>query len=472
VSAVAERALSPGTGEVPPDVVAGIVALAGDEHARAALDAAARSCRCCAEPIRLRGRSATIDGASGEVLESFSSGEVPGGELWKACGTRRASRCASCAAIYQGDARQLVRAGLIGGKGMDASVATHPMVFATLTAPSFGAVHRRPKAGGPCQARGPRRCRHGRSRSCLVHHHEADPVLGAPLCPDCYDTEAAVLFNAHLSELWRRTTIYTRRQLARVSRMTGSELARLVRLSYVKVAELQRRGVVHLHVIVRLDGSDGDAPPAGLSASHLALALRVAAGQVRVPYPNGRGEARFGEQLDCTPLDATAPEKVRKVANYLAKYATKGSDDTGALDRRLRSLEDLALRDVAEHLRQMAAVAWRLAEEEGLAPLRLRAWAHTFGLRSHFLTKSRGYSTTFAALRAARQSHRRAERLGRAGLPMPDAAGLVVVAEWAYVGRGWPSRAERFLVAQRARETEAARRFAYEEDLLARGRPA
>lgn len=279
-----------------------------------------------------------------------------------------------------------------------------------------------------------------------------------------------MLFNAHLSELWRRTMIYTRRQLARLANMTASELGGLVRLSYVKVAELQRRGVVHLHVIVRLDGSDGDAPTAGLSVSQLALALRVAAGQVRVPYPNGRGEARFGEQLDCTLLDATAPEKVRKVANYLAKYATKGSDDTGALDRRLRSLEDLARREVPAHLRQMAAVAWRLAEEEGLAPLRLRAWAHTVGLRSHFLTKSRGYSTTFKALRAARQSHRRAERLGRAGLPMPDVGRLVVVGEWEYVGRGWPSRAERFLVAQRARDGEAARGFAYEEDLAAQGR--
>ena len=34
-----------------------------------------------------------------------------------------------------------------------------------------------------------------------------------PLCPDCYDYEGAVLFNAGVSELWRRTTIYALRAL-------------------------------------------------------------------------------------------------------------------------------------------------------------------------------------------------------------------------------------------------------------------
>jgi len=31
-------------------------------------------------------------------------------------------------------------------------------------------------------------------------------VIGQALCPDCYDYQGAVLFNAGLSELWRRTT--------------------------------------------------------------------------------------------------------------------------------------------------------------------------------------------------------------------------------------------------------------------------
>ena len=41
------------------------------------------------------------------------------------------------------DTYQLIRAGLAGGKGVPDSVAVHPCVFATFTAPSFGPVHTR-----------------------------------------------------------------------------------------------------------------------------------------------------------------------------------------------------------------------------------------------------------------------------------------------------------------------------------------
>ena len=58
-----------------------------------------------------------------------------------ACKTRRASRCPPCAEVYSADTYQLIRAGLSGGKGVPGSVATHPCVFTTLTAPSFGPVH-------------------------------------------------------------------------------------------------------------------------------------------------------------------------------------------------------------------------------------------------------------------------------------------------------------------------------------------
>ena len=67
----------------------------------------------------------------------------PGGVLHVACGNRREAVCPACSAIYKRDARQLVRAGLAGGKGVPESVAAHPCVFATLTAPSFGPVHAR-----------------------------------------------------------------------------------------------------------------------------------------------------------------------------------------------------------------------------------------------------------------------------------------------------------------------------------------
>ena len=85
-------------------------------------------------------------GRPGRLLKS----RFPDNVVLKACGSRSELRCPSCATLYRGDARHLVRAGLEGGKGMDESVAEHPAVFMTLTAPGFGAVHRETPTG-PCQ---------------------------------------------------------------------------------------------------------------------------------------------------------------------------------------------------------------------------------------------------------------------------------------------------------------------------------
>ncbi len=102
-----------------------------------------------AVPIRLRGF--VVSGRPGEQAVTFSSASLPDGVVLKACGSRSEIRCPSCAAIYRGDSRHLVRAGLEGGKGVDEVIALHPAVFLTLTAPSFGSVH---TASGvsPCHA--------------------------------------------------------------------------------------------------------------------------------------------------------------------------------------------------------------------------------------------------------------------------------------------------------------------------------
>ncbi|GAA0694074.1 hypothetical protein GCM10010193_55980 [Kitasatospora atroaurantiaca] len=72
-----------------------------------------------------------------------------------ACGNRRASRCTTCSRVYAADTFQLIRAGLSGGKDVPDTVRTHPRLFASLTAPSFGPAHNRPTdAGGivrPCR---------------------------------------------------------------------------------------------------------------------------------------------------------------------------------------------------------------------------------------------------------------------------------------------------------------------------------
>src|SRR4051795_5647776 len=116
-----------------------------------------RSNGYCRQPVRLKGRVDSIDSSTGEVVRSYSTEREPDGTLLKCCGNRREAVCPSCARTYRGDAFQVVAAGLLGGKGVPATVAQHPLLFVTLTAPSFGPVHtRRTQDGDPTRCR-PRR---------------------------------------------------------------------------------------------------------------------------------------------------------------------------------------------------------------------------------------------------------------------------------------------------------------------------
>jgi hypothetical protein len=92
----------------------------------------------CAHPVRLSGSALTYDAETGERIGSFDSGELPDGVLLKACGNRRASRCPPCAHVHKEDARHLVSAGLIGGKGVPESVSERTSLMVTLTGPGFG----------------------------------------------------------------------------------------------------------------------------------------------------------------------------------------------------------------------------------------------------------------------------------------------------------------------------------------------
>lgn len=97
----------------------------------------------CSRPVRLRGHVHHIDPATGEVLRTIDTANAPDGVIYTACGDRRASVCPACAETYRADTYQLIRTGLVGGKGVPDSVAAYPCVFATFTAPSFGPVHAR-----------------------------------------------------------------------------------------------------------------------------------------------------------------------------------------------------------------------------------------------------------------------------------------------------------------------------------------
>jgi hypothetical protein len=297
----------------------------------------------CVQPIRLKGSVYDIDTATGEVIRELHTEDLPDKAIYVSCGDRRESICPPCAATYRRDTYQLIRAGLAGGRGMPESVATHPAVFATFTAPSFGPVHTRTvNSNGKVARCRPRRnanfCTHGLRISCGQRHEEDDPLLGRPLCPDCYDFAAAVVWNAHAPELWRRTVIALRRHLDKIGRPSGAR----VNVSYAKVAEFQRRGQVHFHAIFRLDGIDPHHPERIIpphpifTADVLADAIRqvtAAAWFATVSHPlKEKGwDITWGAQIDPKPIQLTGDGELTesRVAGYLAKYATKSTEPPG-----------------------------------------------------------------------------------------------------------------------------------------------
>jgi hypothetical protein len=418
-----------------------------------------RAVRACRRPVRLSGRAIRIDEGGAHPRITFDTKTMPDGVLLKACGTRRETLCPPCASLYRGDAFALVASGLRGGKEVPESVAEHPAVLLTLTAPSFGPVHRI-RTDGTCHPGGPR-CAHGMALVCGRRHDEADDRLGQALCPDCYDYEGAVLFNAGVSELWRRTTIYALRALGSLLGMSAREAARSLRLSYVKVVEFQKRGSVHLHALVRADTRDdelGEAHP-GIDAEMVATALHIAARKVSAPMP-GSDDRRitWGQQVDVAIVTEEENGR-RRAAAYLAKYATKGSDEHGVLDHRLRSSVPRDDR-LPDHLRTLVETAWRLGEQEDTSKFRLQPWAHTCGFRGHFLTKSRRYSTTFGELRAERQRWRLAQRPPDAEEPGPDD---IELHEWTFEGSGYQSAGDVSLARNVEEELRAGRMLAREE---------
>ena len=415
----------------------------------------ARATGFCSHPVRLRGASTTIDARTGQVLADYRTSAEPDGTLLVACRNRRATRCPSCADTYRQDSFHLIAAGLRGGKGIPDAVATHPRVFLTLTAPSFGPVHTQ-RDGDVChRRRSTDRCPHGIRRGCWRRHRDNDPLLGQPLCPLCFDYDRAVLWNAVAPELWRRTTIALGRQLAQLADVRVRKLNDHVRLRFTKVIEYQARGAIHLHAVLRLDGPNPDAITAAAPAWTIELldeAIRRAVAQVTAPLPTRDVEvedrASWGGQVDVRPLPRIdeaeeSIKQVRSVAAYIAKYATKSTDALGALDRRLLRGEQIDDLDIDDHHRELVETAWQLGAEPHLRDLKVRRWAHTLGYRGHWATRSRRYSTTLTALRATRR-HWRSTTAGVA-VAADGKTTVVLVADWAYAGSGYRTPGDAWL---------------------------
>jgi hypothetical protein len=255
----------------------------------------------CARPIRLRGTALTVALASGLVVREFALDGTPLGAI-----------------------------------------------------PSFGAVHRAANSDDPrdrCYVRrGPVKCPHGRPWKCAARHGPGDPEVGEPLCPDCYDCVGHVAFNVLCSALFGNLVDTVYHRLAAVGGAGRTAVRGLLRVEYLRIAEYQARGVIHFHVIVRLDGpQDRQAPPAWATVEALADAVRSAAAtvSVAVPVSGALGQQLnqtfytrlYLDEIDGTPLMAAdeVTDSFRPLVdvhrNTIGTYPTTQSGGTVQIDR-------------------------------------------------------------------------------------------------------------------------------------------
>jgi len=329
-------------------------------------------------------------------------------------------------------------------------------------------------AGGKVARCRPRRtapdCPHGRRLSCGQRHRDTDACLGKPLCPDCYDYQATVVWNAHAPELWRRTTIAIRRRLDKLARLHGVR----VRLSYAKVAEFQARGVVHFHAIFRLDGTHAAdpariLPPSAITARQLAGIIGQAAmvtGFATVAHPaRPRGwDIIWGTQTDTRVITVTAAGEVSDtaVASYLAKYSTKSTEAVGAVSVRITSGNLRLYGSERSHQGRLIRAAWQTGRHPHDDFKALRRWAHMLGYRGHFATKSRRYSTTLRALRHARADWHRRRHLTQLRAQLEHTT-VAHVPDLAWAGRGWRTSGDALLALSSAARAREHRRIARQE---------
>ena len=258
-------------------------------------------------------------------------------------------------------------------------------------------------------------------------------------------------------------------------------------MQYAKVGEYQRRGIIHFHALIRLDGpktDQGFAPAPDLSADELADLVKEAVASVRFTTPLVDADHRprvlaFGAQVDARQVRPThRPDQpgeglnAEQVAGYLAKYATKAATDNAdqyGNTAHLRRIRETAAGPGRPGLGHTAATTDGTPEVMDAAPYaRLRKWSSMLGFRGHFSTKSRRYSITLGRLRRARKRWQTiAARSRETGTPIDlatleadlladdDTETTLVIGDWEYLGSGWANEGDAALAraaAARARE--------------------
>ena len=229
----------------------------------------------------------------------------------------------------------------------------------------------------------------------MAAHADDDPLVGEPLCADCYDYDHHVLWQWWAPELWRR---FHNHPAPGAGPPPGGGVVSAVRHHHPSVREGGRVASPGRDPLTRsrpprrsARSRRFSAAPAHVTAGDLEDAIRSAAASVRYDAPLIDpwvvvGTLRFGAQVDVKPItsgcwtDTKDGLTAEQVAGYLAKYATKSASDTA--DARPYSLHLHRLRRAVLDLSGRAAVRWGYYVDQPYALL--SRWVHMLGFRGHF----------------------------------------------------------------------------------------
>lgn len=259
------------------------------------------------------------------------------------CGSRIKSRCLACAELYRGDWAASARSGVFDGPVQD-----FRFYLLTLTAPSFGAVHRVP------------RLETSRLHDCgcgATHSASEGGLRGVPLDPSSYDYLGQVAWNRDAGALWDRTRLRMR--------------DRWDSLEYFGVREWQERGVLHVHAILRIAITEAPA------ADELGFAARSAEAASKVDG----SVVGWGAQYRCDAFRADG--NGAKTIGYLSKTLNYVMKDTAR--------EGMGGRNQAwEHQAALLRAARSMRCSAECDPANCTSRVHDrFGSRSHVVSASR-----------------------------------------------------------------------------------
>jgi len=258
-------------------------------------------------------------------------------------GSRR--KCEPCASLKAGDLASIARSGMMELEGRDSRRgALFAMV--TLTAP-----------GADVLGWDTSKCTHPRAEA-VAGVAPAAACSGALGCQA--DAASVAAWEAGLPKRWS----YFRQSLRR-------SLGAGVDVQFFKTYEEQRRGVLHVHALVRVEGV--------CSKRRFRSAVRS--------YRDAQG---FGRQYDVSHVNGNDLREIARAAGYLAKYVTKAYD----AETTVATVKDDA---VGWHPPMIAVCVRRRA---------VRAWS-----------ASRGWGETMHETRERRVSYCRAGN--SAGAPAP-----------------------------------------------------